>query len=73
MVSAKKLFGSCEAELLAHESVEAVPLLERVPARQTEVNNSSVKPQLILDAQEAGSARKIKEPYRLPALSRELP
>jgi len=37
---AEKLFGNCEAELLAHESVETVPLLERVPAREAEVNNS---------------------------------
>jgi hypothetical protein len=50
MDKAEKLFGICEPELLAHESVEAVPLLERVPARQPEVNNSQVKPQLILDA-----------------------
>jgi len=32
------LFGSLEAVLLAQKSAEAVPLLERVPALQAEVN-----------------------------------
>jgi len=35
------LFGSLEAELLTHESVEAVPFKERVPALWAEVNKCS--------------------------------
>jgi hypothetical protein len=41
VVIAKRLFGNCEAELLAHESVEASTIDgERVPAKQAKVNNS---------------------------------